>query len=552
MPGNVRKRYGILKILGIVVLLLVAAIVALPFILNVNQFRPELESKLSDAIGREVRMGNLKLSVLRGSVGVADIVVADNPAFSRSPFVTAKSLKISIELKPLIFSKEIRVTGITLDRPAITLVHSASGKWNFSDLGSKADADAEKATGSSGNLSDTNALIKELKITGGQVTIVEGRKKPSVYDDVNITVNNLSFTTSFPFAITAALPGGGQFNLNGQAGPLSKADLLITPMTAALAVTHFDLISSGFAAPDSGLSGLVDFSGTATSDGTQAKSKGYANADRLQVVKGGAPAGKPIWMEYILNYNLAQRRGTLSNVKVQCGNAAALLNGNYGIQGEKLNLKMKLRGRNMPVQDLTTLLPAFGVTLPKGASLQGGSMNVELTTEGPIDRLVTAGTVDISRTRLVGFDLAGKMGAIASLAGIHSNQQTDIEKFASDAKLTPDGIQVSNLLLIMPALGELSGAGNIAPDQSLDFTMLAKLKPSAGAGAMLTQLTKGGSLSLPFFVRGTASDPKFVPDASNAARDILGSVLSGKGSGDGQPNKGDAIGDAIRELFKKK
>jgi AsmA protein len=248
---------------------------------------------------------------------------------------------------------------------------------------------------------------------------------------VNITVNNLSFATSFPFAITANLPGGGQFNLNGQAGPLGKADLLATPMTAALAVNQFDLIASGFAAPDSGLSGLVDFSGTAISDGKQAKSKGYANAERLRIVKGGAPALKPVWLEYLLNYDLAQRKGTLSNVKVQSGNAVAHLSGTYGFAGEDLNLKLKLRGANMPVQDLASLLPAFGVTLPKGASLQGGSMNVDLTTEGPINKLVISGKADITKTRLVGFDLAGKMAALAALAGIQSNQQTEIERLES-------------------------------------------------------------------------------------------------------------------------
>jgi AsmA protein len=552
MPDIVRNKFGILKISGILVLLLVAAIIALPFILDVNRFRPELESKLSDALGREVKMGNLKLSLLRGSIGVDNIIVADNPAFSHSPFVTTKSLKVSIELKPLIFSKEIRVTGIDLDRPAITIVHSSSGRWNFSDLGSKTGVKTDKATESSGNIPHTNALIKELNILGGRVTVIEGSKKPSIFEDVNITVNNLSFATSFPFAITATLPGGGQLNLNGQAGPLGKADLLATPLAAALAVNQFDLIASGFAAPDSGLSGLVDFSGTAISDGKQAKSKGYANAQRLQIVKGGAPAGKPIWLEYLLNYDLSLRKGTLSNVKVQSGNAVARLNGTYWLGGENLNLKLKLRGAKMPVQDLAALLPAFGVTLPKGASLQGGSMNADLTAEGPIDKLVISGKADITKTRLVGFDLAGKMGDMATLAGIQSNQQTEIEKLESGMNLTPNGIQVSNLLLIMPALGELSGSGTIAPDQSLDFIMLAKLKPSVGVGSVLTRLTKGSGLILPFFVRGTASDPKFILDANNVAGGLLGSVFTGKGSEEGQSNKGETIGDVLRGLLKKK
>jgi hypothetical protein len=144
------------------------------------------------------------------------------------------------------------------------------------------------------------------------------------------------------------------------------------------------------------------------------------------------------------------------------------------------------------------------------------------------------------------------MASLATLAGIQSNQQTEIDKLESGVIFSPNGIQVSNLLLIMPALGELSGNGNVAPNQSLDFRMLAKLKPSAGIGSALTQLTKGGGLALPFFVRGTASDPKFVPDTKNAATSVLDSVLTGKGSEKGKSSKGGALDDALYELLKKR
>ena len=206
----------------------------------------------------------------------------------------------------------------------------------------------------------------------------------------------------------------------------------------------------------------------------------------------------------------------------------------------------------MPVQELMGLFPAFGVTLPRGASLQGGILNAELAADGPVEKLVTSGKVDISGTRLVGFDLAGKMAVVASLAGIKSNQETEIEKFASGMKMTPEGIQVTDLLLVVPALGRLSGAGSIAADQSLNFAMQALLKPSGSIGAGLARLTKGDELNVPFFIRGTASDPKFVPDVKNAARGLLESVLSQKGSDDSQKKKGDALGNALRGLFKKK
>jgi hypothetical protein len=264
------------------------------------------------------------------------------------------------------------------------------------------------------------------------------------------------------------------------------------------------------------------------------------------VTRAGAPAGQTVNLNFSLNYDLEQKSGSLNNAKVQCGKAVAQLSGNYFIQGNEFNVAMRLRGANMPIQDLTTLLPAFGVKLPKGASLEGGSLNVDLTAQGPVNKLIASGTADITNTRLIGFDLSGKMAVLAKLAGLKSNQQTEIAKFASGMRMSPEGIQVSNLFLVIPAIGELSGSGNIATDQTLDFALVAKLKPAAGIGSVLTKITAGYGLSLPFFVRGNAADPKFILDTKNAARSLLGSSVTG-------PSKeSEALGNALRDLFNKK
>src|ERR1700756_4391353 len=118
-PGKQEQLMKILKIVGIAVAVLLVILVALPFLINVNSFRPKIESEASDALGRQVTVGNLSLSILSGSVGLEKIVIADDPAFGKSPFITAKSLKVGVELIPLIFSKQVNVTDITLERPQI-------------------------------------------------------------------------------------------------------------------------------------------------------------------------------------------------------------------------------------------------------------------------------------------------------------------------------------------------------------------------------------------------------------------------------------------------
>jgi AsmA protein len=545
-----KKKSHILRWILIIVVLLVIVIVALPFIIDANQFKPQIQSQFSDVLGREVKIGNLNLSILSGSVVVNDISISDNPAFSHSPFLQAKSLKVGVELKPLIFSKAVRVTGISVDEPVISLIRSASGEWNFSDLGSSRTTKKETSPKASGGISESDISVKELTITNGRITITQSGK-PSVYDKVNIKSSNLSYATAFPFSLSAGLPGGGSLQLTGKAGPLNKTDMIETPLSADISVKGFNLVASGAVAPGSGLEGLIDFNGSLTSDGRIVQSKGNANADKLLLVKGGTPSTRPIALGYAVNYDLAHQSGSIKDAKLKYGKAVAQLNGTFDRKGDGLLLKMKLRAASMPVQDIKAILPAIGVQLPKGATLEGGSLTVDAASEGMLEKMVTTGTIELANSRLTGYDLGGKLSAIATLAGIKSSPETDIEKFASGVRFSPEGIQVSNLILNAPTLGELTGDGSVAPNQSLDFKMLANLKLSGGIGGSLLRLTNASSMKLPFFVRGTTSDPKFVPDAKKAAGSLLESLTSGDGKKESSGDAKKALGDTLRNLFKK-
>src|SRR5258705_12961065 len=57
-----KKRW--LRIAGIAVAVFLVILVALPFLINVNSFRPKIESETSSALGRQVTVGNLSLSIL--------------------------------------------------------------------------------------------------------------------------------------------------------------------------------------------------------------------------------------------------------------------------------------------------------------------------------------------------------------------------------------------------------------------------------------------------------------------------------------------------------
>ena len=125
-----------LKIAAIVIAVVIIILLCIPLFINANSFRPKLESELTQTLGRQVRVGDLSVAIFSGSVNADDISIADDPAFSKTNFVHAKSLKVGVELIPLIFSKTLNVTDLTLNQPEINLVRSQNGeKWNFSSLG---------------------------------------------------------------------------------------------------------------------------------------------------------------------------------------------------------------------------------------------------------------------------------------------------------------------------------------------------------------------------------------------------------------------------------
>ena len=70
------------RIVGIVIGVLILLLIAIPLFVNVNNFRPEIESSLSSALGRPVKVGNLSLSIFSGSVKADQLTIADDQQFA--------------------------------------------------------------------------------------------------------------------------------------------------------------------------------------------------------------------------------------------------------------------------------------------------------------------------------------------------------------------------------------------------------------------------------------------------------------------------------------
>jgi AsmA protein len=568
-----------LKIVGIVVGVLIVLVLVVPFLVPVNQFRPTIEQKASAALGRKVEVGNLSFSLLSGSLGADNLSIADDPKFSNTPFLSAKSVKVGVEVMPLIFSKTLNVTDIAIDSPQVTLIRDAHGEWNYSSFGgsaAKAQAKQAPAAAKPANASSSEPpgefSVQKLELKNGRITVGStGSQKRSTYENVSVVASNVSLTSKFPVTVTADLPGGGNFKLDGTAGPVEQSNAQLTPLDAKLTVSSLNLASTGFLDPSAGLGGVLDVDAAVASQNGEAATKGSAKLSKALLIAGGSPASVPVIVDFNTKYNLTKNAGILEPSTLKIGGAVAHLSGTYEIPAEGAVLKIKVDAQNMPAKDLEAFLPALGINMPKGASLQAGTLNANLDMAGPTNKLVTTGNVGLLDGKLAGFDLGSKLSAISSLTGVKTGQDLVIQKLTSNLRMAPDGLKADNFDAVVPAVGSMVGAGTIDSKNQLDFKMAATLtdvlgeaaSPVSAAGGILGKALGGGGggckkgTTVPFQITGTTSEPRFVPDVGGLAAGMLKSQLgcvgglAGGAAGDVTKGADNPLGQ-LGGLFKKK
>jgi len=549
--------------------ILVVILIVVPFLIPVNHFRPMIEERASASLGRKVQVGDLSLSLLRGALTAKDLSIGDDPKFSPSPFLTAKSLSVGVEMLPLIFSKQLNVTGITIDEPQVSLLKNPAGDWNYSSIGnSRTGSPAAKAE-SKQTPADSSAAqvsVKKLELKDGKIILgTTNSQKRTTYDHVNVTASDFSLDTKFPVTVAATLPGGGEMKLDGNVGPLDKSDTTLTPLDAKLHVSNLNLASAGFLDPSLGLGGIVDMDSALANQGGFAQTSGTVKLSKALLVQGGSPAAVPLNVNYSTKYDLRKNSGVLNPSTIRIGTAAAKLNGTYSTQGEATVVDLKVAGDGMSAKDLEAFLPAIGVNLPKGATLSAGTLNTNLNIKGPTNKLVTDGNIGLFNAKLAGFDLGSKMSAVSALTGLKTGKDLEIEKLTTNVHMAPSGLRADNFLAVVPNLGNLTGAGTLDSKNNLDFKMAATVSggalgsiggSGAGVGSVLGALggSKGegckGGTTIPFLVQGTASDPKFVPDVGGVAAGMLKSQVGCAGGSAANAGKAGAQAptDAVSAL----
>src|SRR5205085_11922225 len=111
---------------------------------------------------------------------------------------------------------------IVIDQPDTALLRNQAGTWNSASLGTSAENKTADKPASTTDLNSGNPEISDGKISFGAIP---AKRKPIVYDKVDISMKNFTMKSAFPVTASMRLPGGGDVKVDGKLGPLNAQDV---------------------------------------------------------------------------------------------------------------------------------------------------------------------------------------------------------------------------------------------------------------------------------------------------------------------------------------
>ena len=535
----------------VIVVLLVAAVLIIPHVINVNDYHAQIQSQLEKKLGRQVSLGPMSLSLFPPSFQVSNAVIGEDKNFNSSrPFATADKLAVSVKLMPLLH-KEVDVKSLQLDHPHIELIRNAQGEWNFATLGQEAKPTPAQKTENAGTSAEQKTTedaskkpagqieLANLGINDGQVAITDLQKHQSraVYDHIDLTVNDFAPDKAFTIKAAAHLPGQGKqaVYLEGKGGPIQQADMLNTNFDGTLRMDQVSLSAVEKFLNSQALNGidaLVSGDAKVKNAGGKMASNGTIKMENPRI--RNVNVGYPITLDYDVADDLTTDVIQIHRGDLKLGSTPVTIAGMLNTKPTPAQLDVKLTAANASIADAARLASAFGVAFNQGMDVNG-RVNANIQAKGAADKPSMNGQLSVRDLVMSGKDLPQpvKVNAVdltLTPETIHSNDFTATTgstsvtvNFSLAQYTTPNSIVHASLKAPNARLGEvlniakaygvsavdgMSGDGQL----SLDVQAQGPMKnPSAlnfnGSGKLENASLKVPSLTKPVQIRN--SDLRF-------------------------------------------
>jgi AsmA protein len=412
--------------IAVIVVVLIAAVLIVPHLIDVNQYHGQIQSQLEKRLGRQVTLGNMGLRLFPPAFDVENTTIAEDLHFATNrPFATADKLAVSVKFWPLL-RKQLEVNSLELVHPHIELVRNAQGVWNFATLGQESKPTAaQKApqpaqaptptttTGPPGSQSPAGKqpagqlTLANLFINDGQVAITDLQKHQSraVYDHIDLNVNDFAPDQQFSMKLTAHLPGEGKqaIWLEGKGGPIKEADMLNTPFDGTL---RLDQVSTGAAQKFlnsqslNGIDAVLTGSAKVKNSGGRLASNGTIKVENARI--HNVNVGYPIALDYDVADDLTNDVIQIHKGDLKLGATPVSLAGTVNTKPTPSQIDLKLTASNASIAEMARLASAFGVAFGKDVDVKG-QVNADIQARGAMDKPALNGQLSARN-----LDISGK------------------------------------------------------------------------------------------------------------------------------------------------
>src|ERR1041385_2873372 len=509
----------------LVILIVVAGLLAASFI-DVNHYRPQIESKLRDRLDRQVSLGPMHLSWIPLGFQVQNAIISDDPKFNTSrPFAQVQMLSVRPELFPLL-RHEIVIKSVQLDRPTVELIRNQQGLWNFASLGAKAQQ------GSLRNKPNAFSL-DQLKIYDGQVAITDLQygSPRALYDDIDLSVSDFAPDKRFSVDVRAHMPGAGEqaVALRGNVGPIQRDALVHTPFDGRLELDgasfsgvqrflNLEALANSEAVI-TGRADLINSANTLTSNGT---------FDIRNARIHGVDIGYPIHIDFQVNSDLSQSKANIQKANLKLGQTPISMRGNINGQAKPAQVDMTVQASNVSIAETARLAAAFGEVLNSKTNING-NLNLDVHAQGALTKPALNGNIEARNLNFTGGDLrepvqVDEVKLSLSPEAIQSNEftaktghisaaaQFSLTGYTSDspkidARLNTGNADVQELLRIAHAYGVsavegVNGSGSISINANVSGPVKQPERLTySGSGAIRNASLEIPSLAKPLAVR---------------------------------------------------
>jgi AsmA protein len=205
-----------IKVIIAIIIIAIAALAALPFIIDPNDYKDEIAAQVEKTTGRKLTLqGDIELSVFPWiALELGPLSLSNASGFKAESFASVEAAEIRIKLMPLL-KKQLEMDTIVLDGLLLNLETNKEGVTNWDDLTKASDDLEQTPSDESDSASDEpSSGLSAVKIAGIKLT------------NANVLWSDASKNENFQLR-----------NLNLETDPLAPGEP--TSLT-----TSFDLISS--------------------------------------------------------------------------------------------------------------------------------------------------------------------------------------------------------------------------------------------------------------------------------------------------------------------